>query len=159
LPSLDPKFDYRLVHQDNLKWLTVNCSAEDWQYVMDMPALYSLVRQAGQEYDVLLQEQSHSSRVGLHRPHTHVWLYILRPRFQESLELIKLLKMGILLRTLILTTSGFLWELDRVSEIKLKHLSRLWNLHSQSKLWCTWRIRGLITVFSSLSSQSLCINF
>jgi hypothetical protein len=31
---------------------------------MDMPALYSLVRPDGQEYDVILQEQYHSSRAG-----------------------------------------------------------------------------------------------
>jgi hypothetical protein len=31
---------------------------------MDMHALYSLVRPDGQEYDVLLQEQYHSSRAG-----------------------------------------------------------------------------------------------
>jgi hypothetical protein len=37
---------------------------EYWQYVMDIIALYSLVRPAAQEYDVLLQEQSHSSRAG-----------------------------------------------------------------------------------------------
>jgi hypothetical protein len=51
-------------YEDTLKWVTANCSAEDWQYVMDMPALYSLVRPDGQEYDVLLQEQSHYSRAG-----------------------------------------------------------------------------------------------
>jgi hypothetical protein len=51
-------------YEDTLKWVTENCSAEDWQYVMDMPALYSLVRPNGQEYDILLQEQSHSSRSG-----------------------------------------------------------------------------------------------
>jgi hypothetical protein len=51
-------------YEDTLKWVTANCSAEDWQYVMDMSALYSLVRPDGQEYDVLLQEQSHSSRAG-----------------------------------------------------------------------------------------------
>jgi hypothetical protein len=51
-------------YEDTLKWVTASCSAEDWQYVMDMPALYSLVRLDGQEYDVLLQEQSHSSRAG-----------------------------------------------------------------------------------------------
>jgi hypothetical protein len=42
-------------YEDTLKWVTANCSAEDWHYVMDMPALYSLVRPDGQEYDVLLQ--------------------------------------------------------------------------------------------------------
>jgi hypothetical protein len=51
-------------YEDTLKWVTANCSAEDWQYVMDMPALYSLVRPDGQDYDVILQEQSHSSRAG-----------------------------------------------------------------------------------------------
>jgi hypothetical protein len=51
-------------YEDTLKWVTANCSADDWQYVMDMPPLYSLVRPDGQEYDVLLQEQYHSSRAG-----------------------------------------------------------------------------------------------
>jgi hypothetical protein len=51
-------------YEDTLKWVTANCSSEDCQYVMDMPALYSLVLPDGQEYDVLLQEQSHSSRAG-----------------------------------------------------------------------------------------------
>jgi hypothetical protein len=31
-------------YEDTLKWVTANCSAEYWEYVMDMPALYSLVR-------------------------------------------------------------------------------------------------------------------
>jgi hypothetical protein len=51
-------------YEDTLKWVTTNCSAEDWQYVMYMPALYSLVHPDGQHYDVLLQEQSHYSRAG-----------------------------------------------------------------------------------------------
>jgi hypothetical protein len=51
-------------YEDTLKWVTANCSAEDWQYVMDMPTLYSIVQPYGQEYDALLQEQSHSSRAG-----------------------------------------------------------------------------------------------
>jgi hypothetical protein len=54
-------FEY---YEDTLKWVIANCSAEDWQYVMDMPAFYSLVRHDGQEYGVLLQEQSHSIRAG-----------------------------------------------------------------------------------------------
>jgi hypothetical protein len=51
-------------YEDTLTWVTANCSAEDWQYVMDMPALYSLVRPYGQAYDVLLQEKSYSRRAG-----------------------------------------------------------------------------------------------
>jgi hypothetical protein len=31
-------------YEDTLKWVTANCSVEDWQYVMDMPALYSPVQ-------------------------------------------------------------------------------------------------------------------
>jgi hypothetical protein len=47
-----------------LKWIADNCSAEDWQYAMDMPALYILVRPAGKYYQVLLEEKSHSSKAG-----------------------------------------------------------------------------------------------
>jgi hypothetical protein len=90
-----------------LKWVTANCSAEDWQYVMDMPALYSLVSPDGQEYDVLLQEQSHSSRAAFaSSTQAHLDLSF-KTRVQESLERIKVLKMGILLQPLILTISGF----------------------------------------------------
>jgi hypothetical protein len=35
-------------HEDTYQWVVANCSPEDWQYVMDMPALYSLVRPDGQ---------------------------------------------------------------------------------------------------------------
>jgi hypothetical protein len=41
-------------YEDTYQWVVANCSPEDWQYVMDMPALYSLVRPDGQEYDVML---------------------------------------------------------------------------------------------------------
>jgi hypothetical protein len=41
-----------------------NCSPEDWQYVMDVPALYSLVHPDGQECDVMLTEESNSSKAG-----------------------------------------------------------------------------------------------
>jgi hypothetical protein len=51
-------------YEDTLKWVAANCSAEDWQYVMNMPALYTIVRPNGKEYDVILQEQSSSSRAG-----------------------------------------------------------------------------------------------
>jgi hypothetical protein len=51
-------------YEDTLKWVTANCSPEDCQYVTDMSALYSLVRPDGKDYDVLLQEQSHSRRAG-----------------------------------------------------------------------------------------------
>jgi hypothetical protein len=27
-------------YEDTYQWVVANCSPEDWQYVMDMPALY-----------------------------------------------------------------------------------------------------------------------
>jgi hypothetical protein len=51
-------------YEDTLKWVVINCSPEDWQYVMDMPALYSLVRPDGQIHDTCLEEESNSSRAG-----------------------------------------------------------------------------------------------
>jgi hypothetical protein len=51
-------------YEDTFQWVVANCSPEDWQYVMDMPALYSLVRPDGQEYDVMLTEEPNSSNAG-----------------------------------------------------------------------------------------------
>jgi hypothetical protein len=51
-------------YEDTFKWVVANCSPEDWQYVMDLPALYSLVRPDGQGYRVLLEEESNSSKAG-----------------------------------------------------------------------------------------------
>jgi hypothetical protein len=51
-------------YEDTFQWVVDNCSPEDWQYVMDMPALYSVVRPNGQEYDVMLTEESNSSKAG-----------------------------------------------------------------------------------------------
>jgi hypothetical protein len=51
-------------YKDNYQWVVANCSPEDWQYGMDMPALYSLVCPDGQKYDVVLTEESNSSRAG-----------------------------------------------------------------------------------------------
>jgi hypothetical protein len=35
-------------YEDAYQWVVAHCSPEDWQYVMDMPALYSMVRPEGQ---------------------------------------------------------------------------------------------------------------
>jgi hypothetical protein len=51
-------------YEDTLAWAVAHCSPEDWQYIMDMPALYSLIRPDGQQHDVMLQEESNSSRAG-----------------------------------------------------------------------------------------------
>jgi hypothetical protein len=51
-------------YEDTYQWIVANCSPEDWQYVMDMPALYSLVRPEGQNNDVMLTEESNSSKAG-----------------------------------------------------------------------------------------------
>jgi hypothetical protein len=41
-------------YDDTYKWVVANYSPEDWQYFMDMPALYSLVRIEGQHHDMIL---------------------------------------------------------------------------------------------------------
>jgi hypothetical protein len=35
-------------YEDTYQWVVANCSPEDWQYVMNMPVLYSLVSSDGQ---------------------------------------------------------------------------------------------------------------
>jgi hypothetical protein len=50
--------------EDALQWVVAHCSADDWQYIMDMPALYSLVMLDGPVYDTLLEEESNSSKSG-----------------------------------------------------------------------------------------------
>jgi hypothetical protein len=51
-------------YEDTYQWVVANCSPEDWQYVMDMPALYSLVRPDSQNNDGILAEESNSSKAG-----------------------------------------------------------------------------------------------
>jgi hypothetical protein len=51
-------------YEDTLAWVVAHCSPEDWQYVMDMPDLYSFIRSDGQQHDVMLQEESNSSKAG-----------------------------------------------------------------------------------------------
>jgi hypothetical protein len=47
-------------YEDTYQWVVANCSPKDWQYVMVMPALYSLVRPEGQTYGVMFTEESNS---------------------------------------------------------------------------------------------------
>jgi hypothetical protein len=54
-------FEY---YEDTLAWVVAHCSPEDWQYGMDMPALYSLIRPDGQQHDVMLKEEYNSSKAG-----------------------------------------------------------------------------------------------
>jgi hypothetical protein len=51
-------------YEDTLAWVVAHFSPEDWQYAMDMPALYILIRPVGQQHDVMLQEESNSSKAG-----------------------------------------------------------------------------------------------
>jgi hypothetical protein len=51
-------------YEDTLAWVVAHCSPEDWQYVMDMLAFYSLIRPDGQQHDVMLQEEFNSSKAG-----------------------------------------------------------------------------------------------
>jgi hypothetical protein len=55
-------------YEDTYQWKVANYNPEYWQYVMNMPALYSLVRPDGQYYDVMLTEEptpaTNSSKAG-----------------------------------------------------------------------------------------------
>jgi hypothetical protein len=51
-------------YEDTLAWVVDHCSPEDWQYAMEMLALYSLIRPDDQQHDVMLQEESNSSKSG-----------------------------------------------------------------------------------------------
>jgi hypothetical protein len=51
-------------YEDILVWVVAHCSPDNWQYVIDMPALYSLIGPYGQQHDVILQEESNSSKAG-----------------------------------------------------------------------------------------------
>jgi hypothetical protein len=51
-------------YEDNYQWLVANCSPDGWKYVMDMPAVYSLVRPDGQQYEVMLTEETNPSKAG-----------------------------------------------------------------------------------------------
>jgi hypothetical protein len=47
-----------------LKWVSQYCHKDGWKYVMDMPALYSLVKTDGQGHKALLEEQANSTKAG-----------------------------------------------------------------------------------------------
>jgi hypothetical protein len=47
---------YEYIYQ----WVVSNCSPEDWQYDMDMPSLYSLVRPEGQHHDAGYASSAHA---------------------------------------------------------------------------------------------------
>jgi hypothetical protein len=100
---------------------------------MDMPALYSLVRPDGQEYDVLLQEQSHSSRAGFASSTQAGLALYFKTKGPGIFGADKAAKNGHPFAAIDLTISRFLWGFDRVSEIRWKNLPRLWNLQFQNK--------------------------
>jgi hypothetical protein len=51
-------------YEDTLDWVVAHFSSEDWQCVMDMPALNSLKLPDCQHHDVMLQEYSNYSKSG-----------------------------------------------------------------------------------------------
>jgi hypothetical protein len=54
-------FEY---YEDTFTWVVAHYSTDNLQYVMDMPALYSLVRPDGSVYDTFLEEESNASKAG-----------------------------------------------------------------------------------------------
>jgi hypothetical protein len=120
-------------YENTLKWVTANCSAEDWQYAMDMPALYSLVQPDGQYYQVLFEEQSHSSKAGYASSTQGQLDLSFKTKVPVMFGYDRTSKTVALLLPLISMTSGFQWGSCRSSEIKWKNLPRLWNPESLSK--------------------------
>lgn len=51
-------------YDNTLKWVTTHGHRDNWKYVMDMPALYCLVKTGGQGHKALLEEQSNSTKAG-----------------------------------------------------------------------------------------------
>jgi hypothetical protein len=51
-------------YYDTMQWVTAHCHKDEWKYVMDMHALYTLVKTGGQGYKSLLEEQSNSTEAG-----------------------------------------------------------------------------------------------
>jgi hypothetical protein len=51
-------------YDDTFKWVSQYCHEDDWKYVMDMPALYSLVKTDVQGHKALLEEQINSTKAG-----------------------------------------------------------------------------------------------
>jgi glucose dehydrogenase len=51
-------------YDDTLKWVYQYCHKDDCKYVMDMPALYSVVKTDGQGHKALLEEQANSTKAG-----------------------------------------------------------------------------------------------
>jgi hypothetical protein len=60
-------------YEDTFKRVVAHCKADDWQYVMDMPALYSLVRPVGKFYETFFMEESNYSKSG-YASSAQVWL-------------------------------------------------------------------------------------
>jgi hypothetical protein len=120
-------------YEDTLKWVTANCSAEYWQYVMDMPALYSLVRPDGQEYDVLMQELSHSSRAGFASSIQARLALSFKTKVPGIFGADKAAKNGHPFAAIDTYDKWVSLGIRQGFRDKVKNRPRLWNLHFQSK--------------------------
>jgi hypothetical protein len=59
-------------YEDTLAWVVAHCSPKEWQYVMDMPALYSLIRPDGKHHDFMLHASTAQARLSLiHNVHLY----------------------------------------------------------------------------------------
>jgi hypothetical protein len=105
-------------YEDTLAWVVAHCSPEDWQYVMDMSALYSLIRPDGQQHDVMLQEESNSSKAGYASSEQARLSLSFKMKVPGILEQTGQLRMGTPSPPFRISVSGNLLESKRGFEIK-----------------------------------------
>jgi hypothetical protein len=55
-------------YDDTLKWGTTYFHKDDWNYLMDMPTIYSLIKTDGQGYKTFMEEHSNSVKAGYALP-------------------------------------------------------------------------------------------
>jgi hypothetical protein len=105
-------------YEDTLAQVVAHCSPEDWQYVMDMPALYSLIHLDGQHHDVMLQEESNSSKSGYASSAQARLSLSFKMKVPGFLEQTGQRRMGTPSPSFLTSVSGNLLELKRVFAIK-----------------------------------------
>jgi hypothetical protein len=93
-------------------------SPEDWQYGMDIPDLYSLIWPDGKQHDVMLQEESNSSKAG-YASSAHARLSLsFKMKVPDFLEQTGQQRMGTPSPQFLISVSGNLLELKRLFTIK-----------------------------------------
>jgi hypothetical protein len=110
------------------QWVVENYRPEDWQYVMYMPALYTLVSPDGQNHDMMLTEEYNSSESGyVYSAHARLSLSF-QTKVPGFLGLAGQQKLVIPSQLLLGTVTGNLFGLRDFSGIWWRKSSGPWKL-------------------------------